>query len=287
MGSLQYDIQEFMRPSLESQWKHLEKEMASNEFFMEGAYASVKSFVTDGVDFLASVFKGKDGHHVVQFSRDRTLERQVPELDAVALNNVKLRQPPGLNVMLDKWILALSDSQGVVDSLDKNVLTPSLRVFSYLISNPETLNASTPALALTKVQIPDLTRSKKTLAACLKENDDRVQTGFFDLYKNANEYSSCEKDFEKTVQAFMRVRRKDIVKATDQIVEIVDKIFKKVEDDKDPTELSPQMSQMLSRLTWDIAQCVEFYSVHSYNMMSTSMAMMDNHNVLSDLVKNQ
>lgn len=264
------------RPSLEAQWENIERLCESNEGFMGDLADAVRNFFGDAAAYLSNVFATDDSSDVIRFSVDRNVITAVGKADPATLKGITLRQPAGIKVSIDDWADTVKDTQAIVSTLDKNVLTPTLKMLAILISSPETLAARNANIASYKIQIPDLGKVKQNLAKGRKDGSDKNRAEFFELYKTSRDYSGVEYGFAETVKEYSKLARKDVKQAANRIAEIVDKIVYKINDPDDPTEMSKQMADMLSKIVYDVAQCVELYSVHSFNMIDLDASLSDN-----------
>lgn len=272
------------RPSLEAQWEHIERLMESNEGFFGELVDSVRNFFGDAAEYLASAFASQDATDTIRFSYDRRLSYNVGDADAALLKGTMVMRPPGTSVPLDEWVDMLAQTQSVVDTLEKNVYGPTLKMLAMMISDPETLNVKNPRIAMYRIQVPDLTKVKKTMAACRNEKNDMTKTLFFEAYRSTDSFGEVEKGFESVVKDYAKTTRKSVKEASERIAEIVEKIVYKINDPEDATVMSDPMSVALSKVIHDVAQCVELYAAHSYNMTMTSLSLEENQKTLKKAI---
>lgn len=263
-----------MHLSLEAQRKLINVEAVSQENLLKAIPQRLPGFVASVKDFISGIL-GADAPLVSTFSPDRQMNDTLRKHTYANLMYLKVYVPAGLKVTYLQYLSVLSKGQDVVDRMLNDTLAPAQVWIGHLLTDPSKLKSILGDKSFKDIYFPDLEKLKKANAACFDARSVHTTVSFDDALKSNREWDEVSRQLVNLQTRYNAVSRKAIIDATTDLVESFDKLLHHVETEPELYQMSGANLKALSEVAYQLAQIVEFYSVHSYQLMQLSNAIID------------
>lgn len=255
----------------------------SQEFFAPGKILNnLPKFVESLQNHLTSLSISGDLAKPLNYRR---LDRDISKTPYTDLREVMIYVPAGLGVTYLDYLKVLESAVKVAEGLDKNVLQPFSRWLAIGLANPETFASVKGNSSLKDFNPHNIDRVLMELGDCYSKGSNVHSLP----YKNAfarNADLSTAMDLANTLnERFAKTSPKAIREKVQEISEKLDILTTRIEEAEENYDFSPVSIEVLSKLSFTLAQEVEFYGTVGYQVTSTVTALHDTSQKLEDHLK--
>jgi hypothetical protein len=245
--------------------------LISNESMSSAAIYAKDSTINSLTTFMQSV-KGVVGNAMqklqepadVRMVIDDGLNLQLKKINYTSLQPVTVYIPHGLIIPLLAYSEILQKSQALAEKVLPETLKPAQIWFASLLASPQKLQSVSQLHDNNKI----VTHSKeiagvRTLfqgAFSAKQNE--VLIPFGTAYARTADFEAYGDTLEKIVRDCDKISNPALVKAVQELSEIIDKLYMRIKQDPATYKLSNAVSASIAECLYLVAEEVEFVAAH-------------------------
>lgn len=202
--------------------------------------------------------------------------------DYMSLRRYPVMVPKGLNTTYLKHLGTLSVAQDAIDGLIQETLAPFEKHLAVLLTNPETLQSQRESKIVDKVITHDI-ESVRALIAKDFSRDGAERRPYGSLIGRQSEWVPIARDYNNLVERLARISRKEVLALVELISEHLNKLLQRMESDPETYAATGVTIAELAKVSFVMAQEVEFYATHSYMMEQLQVSIEAAEEVISSL----
>lgn len=241
-------------------------------------------FVADVKTFTASLLEQRESVAYTAFSV-HDLEKTISKVNYVNLSDITVFVPPSMNVDWNKFLDAVNQSQAIADVLMSETLNPTFRWVSLLLANPENMNAQVSKVRDSGIVFHDLKDVKNTISSCYAKAGSAAEVHYGTVFKRNTDFPIAVQRVNDLNERMAKINRKEVVDMVNNITDTLDKLLIRMEQNPDVYQLSGANMSAISKLAFNVAEEIEFFSAHCVMLEVTSNAMKDTVAKIEDVVK--
>lgn len=236
--------------------------------------ADVKSFVYNLFDTVPQQASLIDTH---------TTEKAIAKSNYVALSELLIFVPQGMNKEYLTYIHALNSSQHVVDDLLPNVLNPSISWLGKLLAQPESMGSMRSQL--TGIVTHPLDKVNKEIADCFSKHDSLSKVAYGTAFKRNSDFIESIKEINHIQEKLLKTPRQDVMNAVNQITELLDKLLIRMQQQPEVYKPSGVTMQDISKVALALGHEIEFYAAHTFMVRACSESLRETKEKIEQLYK--
>ncbi|QVD49393.1 hypothetical protein LUCX_323 [Xanthomonas phage vB_XciM_LucasX] len=227
---------------------------------MDKAAERIPAFLSSASEFLAknifapiaSVFGAKD----LGWLALRIQHKPFSEL-----RGTQLVAPQGFKGTLAEYGQALVAMVESISDLEKDVLVPYATWLAQRIAEPESLKSISGSLRIPGLDAPKLDSLKKRLDTFFPDKVDERDPIYSELFRRQADWNELNQLSKKLQTLYADGRYEKVQKKVPEIVDLLDVLSVRVSEHKEEFQFSSVAMEQLSKVTFQIAELVEFYGV--------------------------
>lgn len=240
-------------------------------FHFQALTSRLPMFVADVKAFVGNILQMSNFTDVIISRQD--FERVLNKVNYLALSDVVVYVPPGMNVTWEKYLDAVTESQLVVNRLREDTLDPTLRFVAQLLSQPESMQSLRGVPA--DIVIHDLKKIKDTIAKCYGSNSSETKTSFGKVFKRNNDVVAALERLNGINEDMAKINKTEIVETVNEISSALDKLIIRMKADPEVYKMTGITMKDLAIFTTNVAREIEYFAAHCYTVQSATTAMQD------------
>lgn len=210
----------------------------------------------------------------------RKVRKTVEKIDYSNLRETKIYIPAGLSVTFLEYQEALDQSVGICEKVLPEVLTPFSRWLAQGLSDPEKLRSVRGASGIDKFNPHNIDGALSDLGRCFKRGENRIKGKFGDYFARNKDVKVVFEQHDDQIGRMVKTDRKAIFAKVEEISDNLDTLIQRIDEDPDDYDFSQVNLDLLSKLSYTLAQEVQFYGTVHYQLTALNTALVDTQKVL-------
>lgn len=246
----------------------------SQEFFSpKEFFSNIPTFLTQLKDFVSKDTKSsKPVYKLPNYKQIKSkVEKKAPE----DLREYKVFIPLGLKVPMYQYINVLEEGVEISEKLLEDVLTPFSRWLALGLTNPSTLRSVRGGINIDKFNPHNIDQVYDSLGKCFEKGSNVINLPFKRVYSNKKDFEDTFNKFDAATSLLFKTERKLVISKIVEITENLEKLMERIKEDEEGYELSNVSTGLLSKLSFTLAQEVEFFGVMHYQMNALNTSLVD------------
>lgn len=256
----------------------------SQEFFKDGAFTSNISQFTDKLrGFFTAAENDENFIGGNQVPNARKLHKLASKKNYADTRELSVRVPTGLSCTYLDYLAVLQDAVKLTDNLMDHVLVPFTRYLAVGLSDPDTLASSGSSVHLKEFKPGNVDGVALKLGECFEQGSGHFERKFGAVFERNGDVGEVYNQADELVSRFMKVRRSDVQSKVNELSDLLDKLIQRIEEDEENYKPSKVTTDQLSKISYTIAQEVEFYGVVGYQLMALTVALQETEDTLKKM----
>lgn len=207
-----------------------------------------------------------------------SIQKKIDRANYIALREVDIFVPPGLDVDYLTWLEALGYNQVIADAVVEDCLTPAVRYYALLVAMPENLDSKTVQRHIADIRLfrKEIEKAKKEVSQCYAKNDNTTRRRFGACFDRLADWKTAADSLTALNTRLAAHPPSELVKKVNELSEIIDRLIIGIKAKPEVYRLSGATASSLSELSLEIAQVAEFYAAHVYLMQTANGVFTDN-----------
>ena len=256
----------------------------SQEFLLP---KNLKENIPTFVENVRSFLKGSDGFTVdlAKPIKSRPIKKKLDAVSYADLREVQVFVPAGLTSSYLDYLTVLDKAVAITEGLQEKILNPFARWLAIGLANPESFKNVRGGSSLRDFEPHNIDKVILELGAAFRKGSSLHQVPMKVAFaRNADVHTVLEKANELN-ERFMKTDRKAVKEKVAEITELLDTLIERVEEAEENYDLSPVSLDLLSKLSFTLAQEVEFYGTVGFQLSSTMVSLHNTVEKLEDAIK--
>lgn len=251
----------------------LSQEGMSRHFKADTVTKLLPNFVNTVTSFITEKFGTANNAALnVNLVNVKEVERLARDTDLRELRYVKVAVPEGLTLDFLGYLSALEQMQDSLDDLQKDLLQPFDRMLSDWLANPDELRSRRSHSFMQVLMNRDSDQKAEALKGAFDPRQgDRRNYG--DLVRRQNEWRSIAERYNRLVERYARINRKDVEDSVLTITEHLDVLLERIQADPDGYQMSGITLSDLAKVTYVLAEEVEHFALQGFMLKSLSPSL--------------
>lgn len=226
---------------------------------------------------IKDLFKNEETSNQIigdnQIVDHRRVRRELKKASYSDLRLIRVDVPSGMSVTYLDYLDAMEQAVAICEGLMENILGPFSRWLAIGLSDPSTLSNLSNARRVEGFKPHEIDRVTLALGKQFKPGSGVHQRKFGDAFDRLGDVDVVYKRSSDLVSRYVNVSRKEVLSRVKEITQHLDLLLTRIQEDEDNYQTSKVSRELLSKLTYTMAQEVEFYGVVGYQLtvLSTSL----------------
>ncbi len=252
-------------------------EAVSGEVAADKAAARLPQFLIKASDFLkqnifnpiGTLFAIKDLAWLAMNAQRRPYSE---------MRGLPMRAPQGFRGSLAEYGKQLEKAVEELDDLQKDVLDPFGVWIAQRISDPASMKSLTNTLRIPGLQAPKLAALKKALDRFFPDKIDTRDPIYGDLFKRQNDWAEINGSVKKLNTIYQNGKYEKVGQKVAELSDLMDVLAKRLAEDKDGEgfAVSSVTTEQLSKVTYEVAEMIEYYGVVRHRVEEYLKVIADN-----------
>lgn len=187
-----------------------------------------------------------------------------------------MRTPEGFHGSLAEYGKHLVQTAESLDDLQKDVLDPFGAWLAKGLADPASLRALTNSLRIPGLQAPKINSLKKALEHYFPAKRPADTPIYGEVIKRQGDWAEINAAVKKLHTLYQNGKYPKVGQKVQELSELMDVLSRRLNDDKDDFVLSSVTTEQLAKVTYEIAEHIEFYGVLRHRVEEYLHAMADN-----------
>lgn len=177
------------------------------------------------------------------------------------LRGLAIRTPEGFRGSLVDYGKHLEAAAQELDDLQKDVLDPFAAWLAAALDDPSVLRSLTNQLRIPGLHAPKLTALKKSLDQYFPDKHDSKAPIYGDVFKRQGDWAELNATVKKLHALYQNGKYEKVGVRVNELSELLGLLSERLAEDKETYALSSVTTEKLSKVTFEIAEYVEYYGV--------------------------
>lgn len=201
------------------------------------------------------------------------------------LRTLPVQVPPGLSSSYLAYLESLDEAVTITEGLMDNVLTPFSRWLAIGLSNPDSLNSLNAGRRIQDFKPHQIDKASLALGKHFAKGKTHHERKFGDVFDRNGDVEAVYKKANDTASRFLKTSRKDVMKKVGEVTDLLDTLTKRIEEDEANYKTSSVTRDLIAKLSFTLAQEVEFYAVVGYQLTSLSVALNETEKRIQSVIR--
>lgn len=182
--------------------------------------------------------------------------------------------PTGLKVTYLQYLTALKDAEQVAEKLISETLSPLSMFLALALSEPARLQ-SLRGMSIPNFRIHDIDKPKQAISNCFDRNGTVARVPLGQALARLTDWPEVVKEINELNTRFNRTSRQEVLRLVNEVTELLDRLVDRSTQEPDTYALSGANLGLLSKLCYNVAREIEFYSLFAYQLQLATIAITD------------
>lgn len=257
-------------------------ELTVSEEFFQNPTAKLTSYINQFKDF----FKSHDTRNqelttdLGRLPNYRSVSRSVERNSYPNLRHVKVYVPAGMSASYLDLMKALATGISINEKLVDEILSPFARWLATGLSNPRQFQSFSHSHGIRDFNPHDIDGAAMALGDCFTKGHNNNRLMFKDAFARNADVKDVYDQANALGERFVSIDRKQVLDLTDTISDNLEKLNNHLEEGDDDFQMSDTNIQLLAKMSYTVAQEIEFYGNMAYQMTQVAVALTDTAEVL-------
>lgn len=256
----------------------------SQEFLLP---KNLKEIIPAFVENVRTFLRGSEGLNV-EASRPfkfRPLKKDLSNTPYTDLRDVKIFVPAGMVSTYLEYLAALKQAVEITEGIHTKVLGPFSRWLAIGLANPESFKNVRGNNGLRDFEPHNIDRVLLSLGAVFQKGGSNHQVAFKTAFSRNADVETAMDLANELNERYMKTDRKAVKDKVTEITVMLDTLIERIEEAEENYDLSPVSLDLLSKLSFTLAQEVEFYGTVGYQVTSVMTTLHDTLDKLQETFK--
>jgi len=285
MDAVVFEKEEVTLESLELKYQIISVESQTLSQTLVAIPHRLPTFVADVKSFVKNMLTFKNTNNLAAIDT-RKLEKLLPKQNYIALSEISVYVPPGMNKDWGTYLDAVSQSQIVVNKLKEETLEPTLRWIAALLTNPTALGSVRSRAGEYNIVLHDIDKVKKQISSCYSNQGGNSKVKYGDVFTNNQDVLVAMKRVSDINEEMGKINKNEIVELVNEITAALDKLLIRMKQNPDEYKISGVNMNDIAKFCFNLGREIEFFASHTYMLQSATQAMLDTKEKIDDILGN-
>lgn len=205
----------------------------------------------------------------------RTVRRKVEKVSYASLRETRIFVPAGLTVSYPTYLKVLDPAIEITEGLMPNILAPFSRWLAEALNNPEKFQKLSNASSVRDFKPHDVDSALEALGECFEKGNNATRVMFKDAFARNADVKEVFESAEQLTSRFIAIDRKVVLAKVDEISDNLERLITRVNEEDPDYQIAPKVMELLSQMSYTLAQEVEFYGAVAYQLTQLTTALND------------
>lgn len=203
----------------------------------------------------------------------RGMVRRIQKMSYADLRVIPVQVPPGLQCNYLTYLSALDDAVAINEGLMDNVLGPFARWLAIGLSDPDTLRSLGSGRRIQDFKPHNVDGVSLALGKCFKTGSGVHVRKFGDAFERIADVKEVYESADDLAGRFLKTDRKAVQQKVEEISALLDTLIERMTEDDSEYKPSTVTRDLIAKMSYTLAQEVEFYATVGYQLTSLTVAL--------------